>query len=112
LAGGLLGNPNPLVKLVGWALLSYLLAISAVGGGGLALLVGERIGRMEPGISRFSALARGAGLIVVMGLVPLFGWFAYVPLVIVIAIGAGGQAIFSRPRPHPVANSATVEVTG
>ena len=67
---------------------------------------------MEPGISRFSALARGAGLIVVMGLVPLFGWFAYVPLVIVIAIGAGGQAIFSRPRPHAIANVAPVEVTG
>src|ERR1044071_197256 len=33
----LLQAPNGIAKLVGWGLLSYLLALSAIGGGGLAL---------------------------------------------------------------------------
>src|SRR5947209_130522 len=36
----LLQVPNPLVKLAGWMALSLVIAISAVGGGGLALLAG------------------------------------------------------------------------
>ena len=56
----LLGLPNPIAKLLGWSLLSYLLAIAAVGSGGLAMLVGNRIGGMEPGVSRFGALARAS----------------------------------------------------
>src|SRR3989442_935209 len=53
LAAVLLGLPNPAAKLVGWGLLSYLLALSAIGGGGLALMISRRIGRMDDRLSMF-----------------------------------------------------------
>jgi hypothetical protein len=111
LAGGglglLLANlPNGLIKLIGWALLLGLLALAALGGGGMALLVGAKIEARAPRLSSFGALGRGAGLLVAVGLVPLLGWFVITPLSLLTALGAGTlvcharwKAARRRPRP-------------
>lgn len=101
LAGALLANPIGLVKVAGWALLSYLLALSAVGAGGLALLVGRRISTLDERVSTFSALVRGSGLLVLIALVPLFGLFAYMPVVFLLSLGAGVQSLFGSRRQVP-----------
>lgn len=99
-AFNLLNVTNGVVKLAGWTLLVMLFATSAFGGAGLAQLVGERIGRLDSQISPYLALARGAGLIVLMGLVPVFGWFAFVPAALLASLGAGFQALIVRARPQ------------
>ena len=115
LAGGglglLLANlPNGLIKLIGWALLLALLVLAALGGGGMALLIGERIEKCAPRLSSFGALGRGAGLLVAAGLVPLLGWFVLTPLCLLTALGAGTLVSHARWKatrrrsrpPHPV----------
>jgi hypothetical protein len=96
----LLNVTNGIVKLIGWALLVALFATSTFGGAGLAHLVGERIGKLDSQISPYVALARGAGLIVLMGLVPVFGWFAFVPAALLTSLGAGFQALLIRAQPQ------------
>lgn len=105
----LLNQPNGLLKLFGWALLLGLLAVSALGGGGLVLLASDRVRGMEPRFSAFAALGRGAGLLVVAGLVPLLGWFLIAPLMLVASLGAGCQALLRRDdttRPDPPRDSS------
>ena len=103
----LLGNSLPLVKLLGFAVAAFILAGSLVGGAGLALLAGSRVAGMEDKPNSFSFLAKGAGLIVLAGIVPLFGWFVYVPVVVLMSFGAGLQALAYKPvyapQPMPVA---------
>lgn len=98
----LLNLPSGLLKLIGWALLLGLFFVSALGGSGLALLVGERVREKAPDLSAYGALTRGAMLVVVAGLVPLLGWFLLMPLTLLATLGAGAQALLRRPRPAPV----------
>src|SRR5690242_15466631 len=102
----LLQAPPAPAKIAGWALLSYLLALSAIGGGGFALMLAQRVGKMDTGLSRFTSLARAAALLVLISLVPLFGWFAYTPVVILMSLGAGVQAIFTKPERLPAGYQA------
>jgi hypothetical protein len=98
----LLSSPNPAAKLVGWGVISLFAAVAAIGAGGLGLLVSDRITRMEPGVSRFTALLKGSGFVVGAGMLPVFGWFAYAPVVAIISFGAGVQAIWRRRERRPV----------
>lgn len=85
----LLNQPNGLMKLLGWALL-------------MARLAGERVSRLDARFSTFGALTRGTGLLVIAGVVPLLGWFIVTPLMIIVSLGAGFHALFSRRRTAPV----------
>lgn len=103
----LLRQPNGLGKLLGWAGLAALLGIAALGASGLSLLLGERLAHQQPDASKWSTLARGAGLLVVSGIVPLLGWFGVVPLSIVASLGAGWLSLWKRTA-QPPDNSAAV----
>lgn len=84
-----------LAILLALALLTFtLLGLSA-----LTSLVGERIGE---GTSSFRRHLRGSLLIVLAGLTPYIGWFAFTPLVLITSLGAGIQAWF-RKEPKVVA---------
>jgi hypothetical protein len=89
-------NPNPGVKLFGTVLYLATLSLGIVGGSGLSQLVGERIVPMDSGVSPFRAMGRGAGLLVVGGLLPLVGWFVFAPVTLIVAMGAGLRALFTR----------------
>ena len=89
-------SPNPLAKLVGWGIISLFAAVAAIGAGGLGLLVSDRISRIEPGMSPFGALMKGSAFVVAGGMLPVFGWFAYAPVVAIISFGAGVQAVWRR----------------
>ena len=92
----LAGSGNPIGILTGWGIISLFAAFAAIGAGGLAMLVSDRIDGMEPGMSRFAALLKGAAFIVGAGMLPVFGWFAYAPVVALISFGAGVQAVWRR----------------
>jgi hypothetical protein len=90
---------NPLSTLIGWMVAIGMLALSVVGGSGLSLLAGKRIQQMDRRRSQYRALERGALLLVVGSLLPVFGWFAFAPLVINFSLGAGAlSVIFHRKR--------------
>ena len=96
LAVAMTSAPNPAAKLVGTLLYVVLLSISAVGGAGLALAASRRVRELDPEASAFSALARGAGVLVLSALVPLLGWFGIAPIALLVGLGAGVQSVFGR----------------
>ena len=85
-------------------LLALLLALALTtltlfGLSALTSLAGERIGE---GTTSFRRHLRGSLLLVLAGLTPYIGWFAFTPLVLITGLGAGIQAWF-RKEPKVVA---------
>lgn len=85
----LLQIPNPLAKLIGWVLLVGMLAVSAVGSGGLAFLMGSRLREFQPGMTEYEAACRGAALVFLSALTPILGTFLIAPLALGASFGAG-----------------------
>lgn len=102
LSVALVGAPNPLAKLIGTAIYLALLSIAVVGAGGLATFVGRKIEPLDPSVSPFKALSRGAAILVLGCLLPLFGWFLFAPALLVMSIGAGVRALVAKPAAPPV----------
>lgn len=94
----LVASVNPGAKLLGTILALALLSIAAVGGGGLAQLIGERLRPMDPALSAYGAVGRGAGIIVAAGLLPLIGWWVFVPIVLAVSLGSGVAVVFARKQ--------------
>lgn len=96
LAVVLMATPTPPAKILGMALLGVLLGASAIGGAGLVHAAAGRIRELDPESSAFSALARGAGILVLSGLVPFLGWFGIAPIALLVSLGAGLRALLTR----------------
>lgn len=95
----LLRLQNPLTILMGWGVVAAMLWCAVMGGSGFALMMGTKIQQMDRRCSPFRGVTRGAGLMVLAGLLPLFGW-VLAGLMLLASIGAGFQAIlFSRRMP-------------
>lgn len=92
----LLNHPHGALKLVGWVMYLALLVITAFGFSGLAGLVAQRLAQLEPSLTPYGALSRGAMLCVLATLVPLVGWFVVGPLTLFASVGAGLGALFAR----------------
>jgi Na+/proline symporter len=108
IVAALLNHPNGLLKLVGWVIYLLLLLTGAVGFSGLAALVAQRLKKMEPSLTPYGALSRGALFCVLATLVPLLGWFVVGPLMGFASVGAGVEALFTRSQalaPSPPANT-------
>ena len=89
----LLSAAPPLIKLFGWFILATMWSFSVIGASGLARLAANRISDMESGSAGFGALAKGAGLVVLAGMVPLLGWLLIIPVLTIVSFGAGIQSI-------------------
>lgn len=100
----LLSVPLPAVKFFGWSGLLVVLSLASVGGGGLVLLVSERLQQYDPQLPAFAALSRAALFIVAAGLVPLLGLFIVFPAVLALGVGTTVQAIFMRQELSPSAS--------
>lgn len=92
----LVANPLPLAKLFGIVILLALLSVAAIGAGGLSSLVGERMQPMDPSLSAYKAVGRGAAIVVGATLLPFVGWWVFTPIVLAISLGAGVSAIMAR----------------
>ena len=88
------------------------MGVGAIGGAGLARLLGERLGGMSRPNSSLANLVRGAVVYELACLVPFVGWFLFIPLAGTAAMGA---AIFgllrwaprpgAAPQPAPLAQT-------
>jgi hypothetical protein len=96
------GRPAP-VQLAGWILAGPTLAGWVIGGAGFARIISGRLSAQLRGGSPFLALVGGALCTSLSGLLPIIGWFVFLPLVGFISIGAGVPAIFARRRPARLA---------
>jgi len=92
----LLNQPHGLLKLIGWMIYMLLMLTGAIGFSGLAALVAQRLKQMEPSLTPYGALSRGALFCVLAMLVPLLGWFVVGPLMGFASVGAGVEALLTR----------------
>ena len=90
----LLQVPAPLIKLIGMALLLGLGGLLSIGGAGVALLMGERIGELSGARTSFTALVRGSVVYSLAVGFPFIGWFLFAPLSLLFAMGAGVVALW------------------
>ncbi|CAN1562769.1 hypothetical protein MCEMSE15_02755 [Fimbriimonadaceae bacterium] len=94
----LLNAPSPGVKFLGAALIGALLAIGTVGGAGLSRLVAIRMREQHTDMSEFTAFSRSSLILVGVGLLPVLGWFLFLPALLCIAFGAGWSALLGKQR--------------
>ena len=99
---GLLSNPFPLLKLMGFLVISGLGSLLTLGGAGMAQLMGKRISEMSGAKTTFGALVRGSIAYSVGVFFPYIGWFVLAPLSILCALGAGVAALWPSPNPNAV----------
>ena len=83
----------PIPTLGAWIVVLAMLSLAALGGSGLAMLAADRVQEHEPRLSAYAALMRGAALVVVPGLLPVFGWFLVGPALLFVGVGAGVRAL-------------------
>jgi hypothetical protein len=97
-----IGNPLPLIKLVGFLMLMGVAGLITLGCAGMARLMGRRIGEMSGARSSLGCLVRG-GLAYSIGVMfPIVGWWLLAPLSAVCAAGAGWISVRPTPRPEMV----------
>ena len=101
----LLAIPNGAVKFIGFAILFVGLAVAALGAAGLAAKMGERLSaRSANSIAPIGAFVRGALALELAAAFPIIGWFIFIPLAIVLSLGATAFALL-RWVPRPVAQA-------
>jgi hypothetical protein len=83
-------------QLIGWLLMGPMLAASVLGGAAFAQLIGGRISAQLKNDSPVPALIGGALCTVLAGLLPVIGWFVFLPITGMMAIGAGALGILSK----------------
>lgn len=88
--------PNPAVKFLGTMGLLTLVAVSMFGASGVCLSIAGRIRTMEPNISAYASLVRAAAVLVIASFFPLVGWMLVAPILFIISLGVGIQAMFAR----------------
>lgn len=97
----MVAGPNPVGKIVGLPLLLLTLTVATLGAGAISRTIGLRIQEMSTKpLSDYEALLRGAGFMVVAGILPILGWLAFAPVVLITALGAGTVAL-KNPRVVP-----------
>ena len=83
-----------LLVILGGLVTSIMALVAFLGLASLADMLGHHIG--EPR-NEFLAVLSGGALLVLAGITPFIGWFAFTPLVVLTALGAAIQAIWHRP---------------
>lgn len=88
-------RPGP-VQLLGWIVAGPMLAGSIVGGSAFSHLLARRIQAQMQSESHILALVGGAVCTTLASLLPVIGWFVFLPVVGIISIGAGFPSLFKR----------------
>ena len=90
----LLALPYGPAKLVGFSIIVLLLGIATLGAAGLAARMGDAlIRRDKTATTQLGAFLRGAIALEFAGAFPLIGWFIFLPLSSILALGASAFAI-------------------
>ena len=96
----LISLPWGVFKAIGGGAIFLLLALTSVGAAGLAGLMGERLQSLGLHSSVPGATLRGAVAMELAAIFPLVGWFIFIPLAFIGALGAVMFALIGwMPRP-------------
>jgi Na+/melibiose symporter-like transporter len=80
------------------------MGLGTIGGAGLARLLGDRIRPLARSNSELTSLVRGAVVYELAALVPIVGWFLFIPLAGIMAVGAAAFALVNW-LPSPAINA-------
>jgi hypothetical protein len=87
-------------RAIGGIVTLILAAIASIGAAGLAKLMGHRISNLGFNASAVGATVRGAVAMELAAAFPLIGWFIFIPLTFIVALGAALFALVGwMPRP-------------
>jgi hypothetical protein len=99
-------------KFAGFVAISISLTFASLGAAGIAAKMGERLSSRSSNLSTVGAFVRGAIALELAAVFPVIGWFIFIPLTIVTALGA---TIFSLlhwvPAPQRVGLPISTETT-
>jgi hypothetical protein len=96
LALTMLGNPHPLLKVLGAVILLGDLSFAAIGAAGLGYIAGDQIRRMDPSLGEYSAYLRGSAFLVTASMLPILGWFVVGPAILLASLGGGLRAVAGK----------------
>ncbi|MFQ5420063.1 MAG: hypothetical protein ACE5FD_19840 [Anaerolineae bacterium] len=99
------------IQAIGFVAALVGMGLGSIGGAGLARLLGERLTPLAHPNSELTNLVRGAVVYELAALVPLVGWFLFIPIAGMMAMGAATFALFKwlpRPAVTEQANEQTV----
>lgn len=85
----MIAAPFPLLKLAGWLLTLWVLAVGFTGTAGLVKIVGERIHALDQRLSPYGAMSRGAMFLILASIFPVLGWLLCAPIIFCLGVGAG-----------------------
>lgn len=103
----LVGNPMPLMKVVGLLGVVAVLVVATVGFAGLARLTGRRVSGSGGSTSDYVGMTRGTALLVGACVIPLIGWFVVAPVCLLFNFGAGLGALLGRSAAQVPSGEAT-----
>jgi len=103
----LLNIPNPIVKFAGAVVLVLVMSWMTLGTAGIVQVAAKRLKELDPSMSHYATISRGAMFVVLPGFVPILGWIGIAPVLLVLGLGAGMKAILHRspvqvPTPEAV----------
>lgn len=99
----LVNLPLPGANFTAVALVVITLAVSAVGAAGLTHWMAQRLReRSNPGLSPAGGFLRAVVVLELAAAFPIIGWFLFIPLCLILSLGAAVLALMSR-RPRPAA---------
>jgi len=91
--GVLLASPFPLVKLLGLVVYALGSGVVALGSGGAANLVSERMRRLQSGMEPLESHNKAALAIILACTTPLVGTLLLTPLFLALSMGAGVRSL-------------------
>jgi hypothetical protein len=101
--------PSPAIKLIGFIALVAIGAALSIGSSGLAMLMGRRISEMTGIRLAFGSLVKGSVIYSLALGFPFIGWFLFLPISIVMSLGAGARALWRSAQTMYPANPSGPE---
>lgn len=97
-------------QFIGSVGIFILLTLTSIGAAGLAELMGQRLHSLGLTGSPVRATLRGAVIMELAAVFPLIGWFIFIPITFILALGALLFALIGW-MPHPVHPAITTKGT-
>ena len=94
--------PAP-IKLIGFATLSTIFAISTLGCAGISQIAADRIQAQTHEGNSYASYVKGTAFVIVACMSPLVGWLFIGPIALITSIGAGVLSLLSRRSISPSA---------
>ena len=90
----LLNLPSGFMKFLGFVAIGVMLILSSIGAAGLASRFADKLNRLGS-FSAIGAFVRGAVIIELVSILPIVGWFIFLPIATVTSLGAAAFALLN-----------------